>query len=31
MVDALNAVEAGTEVESKGTIAPGCYLSLSGN
>ncbi|HJO29488.1 MAG TPA: hypothetical protein QGG30_03270, partial [Acidobacteriota bacterium] len=30
MVDALNAVEAGTEVESKGTIAPGCYLSLSG-
>tara|TARA_B100000953_G_scaffold157276_1_gene130184 strand:- start:75 stop:764 length:690 start_codon:yes stop_codon:yes gene_type:complete len=31
MVDALNAVEAGTEVESKGTIAPGCYLSLSGD
>tara|TARA_B100000586_G_scaffold140945_1_gene102092 strand:- start:75 stop:764 length:690 start_codon:yes stop_codon:yes gene_type:complete len=30
MVDALNAVEAGTEVESKGTIAPGCYLSLAG-
>ena len=30
MVDALNAVEAGTEVEFKGTIAPGCYLSLAG-
>ena len=31
MVDAPNAVEAGTEVESKGTIAPGCYLGLSGS
>ena len=28
MLDALEAVEAGTEIEVKGTIAPGCYLSL---
>ena len=30
MVDALDAVEVGTEVEVRGTIAPGCYLSLTG-